>query len=388
MTAGYGFPSGGIFAQPLGIGGNGGTEFNECKTDTGLLVKKLGVWYDDQALQAIQVTYTDDSVGPVYGTSHKSYSEITFAPNETVTKASLWGDGVGKRAGHIQLVTNQNQHFDVGKNVKGQNEYPIQIGSGILAGVCGRKGAEIDMLALIFLRPIDSIQITDLEFGALPTGPSAPQSTILDTTTQFPPTKGNITWTFSNALQKTNTKTISSTTTNTFGVKSTTGVKVSAKLPIIDVGVEASESVEIGWSIAWAKMDQTATTEQLTLTWSISGQLSAGDEPVICTASAVYGENEFPYTSKTTLSFVNPPASLSYTEKGLFKTQQWANATAKAENSKGVVPTISTTAPSTAPTVSNAAPAPAPAPASASASAPAPGFTARKCYLNPLSLYT
>ena len=113
-------------------------------------------------------------------------------------------------------MTNQNQHFDVGKNVNGQNKYPIQIGPGILAGVCGRKGTEIDVLALIFLRP----QVR--------------------------------------------------------------------KMP-------------------------------------------GGDEPVLCTASAVYGEDEFPYTSKTTLLFVNPTASLSYTEKGLFKTQQWANATAKAE---------------------------------------------------------
>lgn len=372
----YGFPSGDIFAQPLGIGGHGGTEFTECKTDKGLLVKKLGVWYNDQALQAIQVTYTDDSVGPVYGTSHKSYSEITFAPNEVVTKASLWGDGVGKRSGHIQLVTNQNQHLDAGKNVKGQNEYPIQIGSGILAGVCGRKGAEIDMLALIFLRPIDSIQITDLEFGALPTGKQGPQSKMLDTTTQYNTTKGDITWTFSNALQKTNTRTISSTTTNTFGVKATVGVKVSAKLPIIDVGVEASASTEVGWSIAWAKMEQTATTDQITLTWSISGKMAAGDEPVICTASAVYGENEFPYTSKTTLSFVNPTASLSYTEKGLFKTQQWVNATAKAENSKGVVATTSATAPSTALAAGNPVPEPVPAPATSSA--PAPGFKDRK----------
>ena len=376
----YGFPTGGIFAQPLGIGGHGGAEFTECKTDKGLLVKKLGVWYDDDALQAIQVTYTDDSVGPVYGTSHKSYSDITFAPNEIVTKASLWGDGHGNRSGHIQLVTNQNQHFDVGKKVKGQDEYPIQIGSGILAGVCGRKGAEIDMLALIFLRPIDSIQISDLEFGALPTGPQGPQSKILDTTTQYNTTKSNMTWTFANALQKTNTKTISSTTTNTFGVKVTVGVKLSAevKIPVLKADAEVDESTEVAWSISWAKMEQTATTDQITLTWSISGTMAAGDEPVTCTASAVYGENEFPYTSKTTLSFVNPTASLSYTENGIFKTQQWVNATAKAENSKGVVATTSTTASNRALAASNPTSAPAPAPVSAPP--PAPGFTDRNYY--------
>ena len=41
MRTGYGFPSGWIFAQPLAIGGHGGTEFTECKTDTGSLVKRL-----------------------------------------------------------------------------------------------------------------------------------------------------------------------------------------------------------------------------------------------------------------------------------------------------------------------------------------------------------
>lgn len=225
----------------------------------------------------------------------------------------------------------------------------------------------------------NSIQITDLEFGASPTGTQGPQSKMLDTTTQYNTTKGDITWTFSNALQKTDTKTISSTTTNTFGVKATVGVKVSAKLPFIDVGVEASASTEVGWSIAWAKMEQTATTDQITLTWSIAGKMAAGDEPVICTASVVYGENEFPYTSKTTLSFVNPTASLSYTEKGLFKTQQWVNATAKAENSKGVVSTTSTTAPSIALAASNPASAPTPA--------PAPGFKDRKCCFFSLLLY-
>ena len=101
MTASDGFPSATVFAQPLSIGGNGGTESTECKTDTGLLVEELGAWYSDQALQAIQVTYIDDSVGLVYGTFQKAYSEMTFAPNETVTKASLWVEGVRKRAGHI-----------------------------------------------------------------------------------------------------------------------------------------------------------------------------------------------------------------------------------------------------------------------------------------------
>lgn len=392
---GYGFPSGNIFAPAVPIGGNGGGEFTECKTDKGLLVKKLGVWYSGKALQAIQVTYTDDSVGPIHGTAHQTYSDITFAPDEIVTKASLWGDGAGKRSGHIQLTTNQNQHLDAGKDVKGQDEYPVQLGSGILAGVCGRKGYEIDLLALIFLRPINVIKITDLDFGDLPKGPDGPRSKILQKATQYNKTGKDLNWTFSNALQQTNTKTISSTTTNTFGVKVTAGVEftVTSKLPIIGAGATAKLDVETAWSIAWTKMTQTATTEQITLTWGISGTMAKDAEPVYCTASAVYGEHTFPYTSKTTLSFVNPAASLTYTEKGTFKAKQWAEATAKAENSKGEVPTTPTDTPGKAPALLKAAPAPVSGAAAgtpgeareaaneAPAPAPAPGFSDRTCFL-------
>ena len=106
----------------------------------------------------------------------------------------------------------------------------------------------------------------------------------------------------------------------------------------------------------------------------------AGDEPVICTASSVDGENEFPYISKTTLSFVNPTASLSYAEKDLFKTQEWVNAIAKVENFKGVVLTTYMTAPSIALVASNSTSVPPPATAL--------GFQDRKCYLINFLLYT
>ena len=172
----YGFPPGTIFAEALGIGGGGGGEFTECKTNDGLLVKKLGIWYNKKGLQAMIVTYTNGKDGPVIGTSYDSYKEITLEPEEVFTRASLWGDGRRQMSGHILLETSKGQKFDAGKDIKGQTEYPIKTGSGILAGICGRSSYDIDMLSLIFLRPYESFKIENMIFGDLPVNSNAPQT--------------------------------------------------------------------------------------------------------------------------------------------------------------------------------------------------------------------
>lgn len=80
MGIDYGFSSGGMFAEPLGVGRDGGAMFTECRIEIGLFVKKPAVWCCGWALQAVQLIYTDGSVGPLYGTSRHSYNENTFAP--------------------------------------------------------------------------------------------------------------------------------------------------------------------------------------------------------------------------------------------------------------------------------------------------------------------
>lgn len=334
---GYGFPSdSNIFAGPLGIGGGGGGESTQCKTSDGLLVKKLGVWHNKSGLIAVRVTYTDGTEAPAVGTSRDSYDEITLAPEEVISRVSQWGDGRGKQAGHIMLVTNKGQHSDIGKEVKGQTEYPIEIGSGILAGICGRSGYAIDMLALIFLRPFESLRISEMKFGDLPVGPGAPQTKQSQVVDFLPNPTKEINWTFTNSLQKTNSKQVSSTTTMTWGTKVTVKTTVEASIRFI-AKVEVDVSVEGSWSIATAKMISTTETEQITLSWGLSGKLQPGDEPIHCVASAIFGEAVFPYTGKSTITFANPPGSLMFTETGTYKVSQWMQAFATAQNSKGPV---------------------------------------------------
>lgn len=51
------------------------------------------------------VTCTNGKDGPVIGTSHDSYKEMTTELEEVITRASLRGDGWGYKSGHILLET-------------------------------------------------------------------------------------------------------------------------------------------------------------------------------------------------------------------------------------------------------------------------------------------
>ena len=154
-----------------------------------------------------------------------------------------------------------------------------------------------------------------------------------------PSSKGETTWTFSDALTKTNTKTVQSTLTNTWGAKASVKTTIKTGIPtVFEGGLEAT--VEASWQIAKANMKSTTETETVTLTYGLSGKISPGDEAVHCVASAVQGVGEFPYMAKTAIMFADPVEQLTFLEKGTYKVEQWMRAVANATNTKGPVETV------------------------------------------------
>ena len=127
---------------------------------TGAVVQKFRVWANSKTLTAVQVIYTDNTSSPIYGAKDGNYAEYVFAPGEAVNSLVLWGNGVGTRTGHIKFTTNRGGQFEHGKDVSGQTAYAASdIGSGILMGIVGRSGAEIDCLGLVFLTKVNSVTI-------------------------------------------------------------------------------------------------------------------------------------------------------------------------------------------------------------------------------------
>jgi len=75
-----------------------------------------------------------------------------------VSKAHLYGNGCGTRLGKIELFF---PGFEKSETISMPNhkaqQYSIVTGSGLLAGVVVRHGHDIDALALVFLRPLASV---------------------------------------------------------------------------------------------------------------------------------------------------------------------------------------------------------------------------------------
>lgn len=340
---GYGFPTANYFADACAIGGGGGSEFTECKADKAVFVKKIGFWFNKLGLQAIQITYTDDTESKTYGTKHNDYKELTLGDKETITRAALWGNGTGIRAGRIELDTSGGQNFWAGKDVKGQQIYPVKTGSGILAGLCGRSGYDIDMLCLIFLRPVARIETSDFKYTNLKSGPELSKQGIekkcLKTYTPDNSTVEDKAWKFSQSESVTDTYSISNTKTHQVGAKlggKLTGT-LKAGLPLIggvDVGWEVSTEANYSYTTSEQKTDLKTYTH--TLTWELSGTMKEGDKPILCTGWATSGTRNFDYTAKTVLVFENPDARLPFEEKGTMSVVQWTDAFADVAYAKEV----------------------------------------------------
>lgn len=274
----YGFPSDDLYCKANVVRGDGGHPFTECKADKGILIKKLGIWFDRYAFQGLQVTYADDTQSAIHGRSKDTYKEVGFIPGGPVTKSSTWGDGNGTRAGRVLFETKCGR-FEEGKNVDGQTEWPTVTGSGVLAGICGRADAEIDAFALIFIRPVDSVEISEVAWLPSANGSGGPEKVEVARYTPSNSTPRDVAWTFANSIAKTNTQQWSSTSTVTWGAK----VSVAPKITTLTGGWERAFGLEGSWNWAKAFTDQTTTTNTTNVSYGISGTLKPGDA-LVCTA--------------------------------------------------------------------------------------------------------
>ena len=314
----YPYPGSPYFTEPHAIGGGGGEGFVIQEFDrSGKVVKKLGVHYNSSCLKGLRVTYNDGTVSETVGSAYDSYKEIVLAPGERVTSASLWGNGIGTRTGRIRFETDKGQSFDAGKDTSGQTEYPMDVGSGILVGFAGSAGHEIDCLAFIFLRLIDSVELTNVRYEQPPS--DTIHQTSLTNETKYSNLQGKepTSWTFANKVERTEVTSFTSEATLTFGMD----VKVTAGIPEI-AAVEAG----VHWEVGVSQSTTASSSVTVTLEWGLSGVLQPGQE-VICQATAQYGNADIKYSATVTLKFNNGTVK-TYDEHGVLHNTRWAFTTA------------------------------------------------------------
>lgn len=331
--------SDGPHGNVLRIGGDTGTPFCENRiASSGEIITGLDVWSDNSGIQGIAFRWSGGQAS-MHGTQPGNVQSITFAPGEKVVEARLWGDGEGKRLGHISLSTDKQQVFDVGKK-KPNDGYQIEVGSGLLLGAYGAQGSSIDSLAFLFLAPkISSVSIGAIKFDSDPTGTSdniAPSYLIQSTMGNPAGSHGNVSFTISGSEAVAQSTSWEQSTTGTFGMS--LSVEVAAE----PFGIGAKITGGVEWSVSHTSSKTTTTTDTITITQSAGPISIAPGFGKSCKIFAQKGTGTFPYSSTVTLK-LDDGSTLNYQEPGKLVSVQYSQAYASCVDSNNPIDWTSTT---------------------------------------------
>lgn len=128
-------------------------------------IKAIEVWAGPDRINgfAVETTDADKAMAGKAGGPSKRFE---FHVGERISTLSLWGNGEGAYLGAIKFRTSEGREFDFGMTSWGRKtEYPMQVASGIMAGIFGMQEADgIRGLGFIFYRTITASYMSDMEF--------------------------------------------------------------------------------------------------------------------------------------------------------------------------------------------------------------------------------
>ena len=178
------------FTSNAAMGGNDGSNFycgvkKGQPPQSGTIVRSLKGWYDSNTMRGLEVELTDGS-NHAFGScaNVESTEKFYLAEGEKVISLKIWYDKYRNgRCGGFEMTTNeknidnQNRIFSVPAPRKG-DPYEPELGSGILIGVFGNCGKDIDSLGFALLRRVESAQLLEVNYPNISTllVPTAPKS--------------------------------------------------------------------------------------------------------------------------------------------------------------------------------------------------------------------
>ena len=164
---------GNIFAKHKGsathylIGGKGGKPFSDAKYTNGIVVSGIEAWAGGWQLRGIRITFSDGSA-VTRGKREGKYCgslKLDYLAGETVTELSIWGNGAGTRCGAFIIKTSKKKVFFPKMTKWGlKTEYKMNVGGGILLGVIGGAGSDIDRLGFLILDKVTTNVLTQFEY--------------------------------------------------------------------------------------------------------------------------------------------------------------------------------------------------------------------------------
>ena len=220
-------------------------------------IRSLTFWYDN-CISCCEVQLNGATESATFGRRDGNKSDtFVFGNGEKLTSLKIWYIGYNNgRLGGVQWTTSENRSFAFGYQ-NGAPTYSPNVGSGILIGLFGNYGSDIDCLGFAIFRTIKTARLIDLDYPNLDTAQvqSAPMSI---KTIRYDNSNGSIQqqFTFSGEMEVTNTSTWSLTTSVTLGLS----YEVSAGIPLF-VSKTKSVSLEMSVSGTYESSTTTRTTE-------------------------------------------------------------------------------------------------------------------------------
>jgi hypothetical protein len=124
-------------------------------------------------IRGIQVRFSNDKSSKT-GTcdDDSKFEDYTFDTTklEKIESFSLWGMGTAKweQTRKLKFSTNKGTNYSIGwPRSEKQQEYKMDVGSGILIGFKGNSGGEIDSVTPIFLKPLKKQYIDNVTYPTL-----------------------------------------------------------------------------------------------------------------------------------------------------------------------------------------------------------------------------
>lgn len=298
------------------IGGCGGAEFQINRH--GATIKQLTVWTAGgrwDLIKAIRFTYHDDH-RVVKGRPEGAGGpwSFTFAPGEYVVgDLALSGDGRGLRLGSIKFTTSAGNTFDVG--LRKPYRYLFPSGGSYITGFMGRAGDDIDMLGVIFWKPITSISLENLTYPTLSSLPalSNPKQVTSRTYCNSLPMPVPVPVESINKTVTTGFETCLNTSTN---LQFAGNIKINGLIPQIGAKYEGEAKWDLRTEI------NTTNCKQYTETRNRSLVFPAMEVPATTSFNYVYTQfsgtlNALPYTAKLRIQ-MSDGTSFVRTESGVY----------------------------------------------------------------------
>ena len=146
-----------VFTSNIGMGGKGGRKFyygidKGCTREFKGYVSSLQAWCDSNTMRGLEVKMNDDSV-KMFGNKSGIQTERFHLEGDKITSLKIWANRgfFSGRCGGFELTTATNRQFSV-RAPRSGDPYQPPIGSGLLVGVFGRSGTDIDCLGFALLR--------------------------------------------------------------------------------------------------------------------------------------------------------------------------------------------------------------------------------------------